>query len=168
MTPPNHVRNARALIVLGATFELRDQLKTLGLSPIYVDTPVDAMDAVLQDPEAVLAYGPGVFGAICAGQLVKVVSAHRSLVLISKPLPDPKPPVLKAGEFQSFQEDPESLARQAAVTLRAKLLLVLDEIPGRVALQELLLDMAPDYITNCLKTDTSGPLLVAPTEESNE
>lgn len=167
MTPPN-AGNARTLIVLGATFELRNQLKALDIRPVYAETPVDAMDAVLQDPEAVLAYGPGVFGLICSGQPVKIVSAHRSLVLISKPLPEAKPPVLKAGQFQSFEEDPEALARQAAVTLRAKLLLVLDEPPGRVALQELLLDMAPDYITNCLKTDTSDPLLVTPTEESNE
>lgn len=160
MTPPTHAGKARTLVMLGATFELRNQLKELGIRPVYVDTPVDAMDAVLQDPEAVLAYGPGVFGLICSGQPVKVVSAHRSLVLVTKPLPPSRPAPLRAGEFQAFTEDPEALTRQAAVTLRAKLLLVLDEQPGRVALQELLLDMAPDYITNCLKTDT--------TEESNE
>jgi hypothetical protein len=168
MTPPNYVGNARTLVVLGATFELRNQLKQLGIRPTYVETPVDAMDAILQDPEAVLAYGPGVFGLICSGQPVKVVSAHRSLVLMTKSLPEVTPPVLKAGEFQSFEEDPEALARQATVTLRAKLLLVLDESPGCMALRELLLDMAPDYITNCLKTNTSSSLLVAPTEESNE
>lgn len=153
MTPPKHPAGTfRHLIVLGPTFELREQLKDLGLTPTYVDSPVDAMDAVLQDPEAVLAYGAGVFGAIVAGQPVKIVSAHRSLVLISKPVPEAKPPILKAGEFQQFVEDPEALTRQAAVTLRAKLVIALDEPPGRVALQELLLDMAPDYITNALRS----------------
>lgn len=160
MTPPD-AGNARTLIVLGATFELRNQLKELGIRPTYVDTPVDAMDAILQDPEAVLAYGPGVFGLICSGQPVKVASAHRSLVLVTKPLPPARPAPLRAGEFQAFTEDPEALTRQAAVTLRAKLLLVLDEAPGRVALQQLLLDTAPEFIANALKAE-------ATTEESNE
>lgn len=145
--------------MLGATFELRDQLKEMGIRPTYVETPVDAMDAVLQDPEAVLAYGPGVFGLACAGQPVKVVSAYRSLMLVTKNPPPSRPPALKAGEFQRFEEDPELLTRQAALALRAKLLLVLGSNHGRAALQELLLDAAPDYVTNALKNDA--------TEESN-
>lgn len=152
MTTTHPPGTMRPLIVLGATFELKNQLKDLGLRPTYVDTPVDAMDAVLNDPEAVLAYGPDVFGLVCSGQPVKIVSAHRSLVLVSKAVPEPKAEVLKAGEFQRFDEDPEALTRQAAVALRAKLVLALDSIPARVALQELLLDMAPDYITTCLRS----------------
>ncbi len=142
----------RPLVVLGATFEIKEQLKRLQVSPVYVDDPVAAMDAVLDNPDAVLAYAPGVFGLVCSGQPVKVVPAHRSLVLISKPLPEPKPAVLKANEFQAFTEDPEVLARQAAMTLRAKLLLCLDtEDAGRV-LQALLLDMAPEPVTAALRS----------------
>lgn len=142
----------RPLVVLGATFEIKEQLKRLQVSPVYVDDPVAAMDAVLDNPDAVLAYAPGVFGLVCSGQPVKVVPAHRSLVLISKPLPEPKPAVLKASEFQAFTEDPEVLARQAAMTLRAKLLLCLDtEDAGRM-LQALLLDMAPEPVTTALRS----------------
>lgn len=139
-------------MVLGATFEIKEQLKRLHVSPIYVDDPVAAMDAVLDNPDAILAYAPGVFGLVCSGQPVKVVPAHRSLVLTSKPLPEPKPAVLKANEFQAFEEDPETLARQAAMTLRAKLLLCLDSEEAQRALQALLIDMAPEVITSALRS----------------
>lgn len=142
----------RPLVVLGATFEIKEQLKRLHVSPIYVDDPVAAMDAVLDNPDAILAYAPGVFGLVCSGQPVKVVPAHRSLVLTSKPLPEPKPAVLKANEFQAFEEDPETLARQAAMTLRAKLLLCLDSEEAQRALQALLIDMAPEVITSALRS----------------
>lgn len=142
----------RPLVVLGATFEIKEQLKRLHVSPIYVDDPVAAMDAVLDNPDAILAYAPGVFGLVCSGQPVKVVPAHRSLVLTSKPLPEPKPAVLKANEFQAFEEDPETLARQAAMTLRAKLLLCLDSEEAQRALQALLIDMAPEVITAALRS----------------
>lgn len=146
------MENPRPLIVLGATFEIRDQLKALKINATYVDSPVDAMDAVLDQPDAVLAYAPGVFGMICSGEPVKVVPAHRSLVLISRPLPEPKPAVLRAGEFQAFTEDAEALARQAALTLRAKLLLSLDSEDARRMLQALLLDMAPEPVTTALRS----------------
>jgi hypothetical protein len=74
-------------------------------------------------------------------------------VLITKAMPEAKPEVLRAGTFQAFTEDPEVLTRQAAVALRAKLVLALDEIPAQVVLQELLLDMAADYIANALRSD---------------
>lgn len=149
MTSPTR---PRPLVVLGATFEIKEQLKRLHVSPIYVDDPVAAMDAVLDNPDAILAYAPGVFGLVCSGQPVKVVPAHRSLVLTSKPLPEPKPAVLKANEFQAFEEDPETLARQAAMTLRAKLLLCLDSEEAQRALQALLIDMAPEVITSALRS----------------
>lgn len=142
----------RPLVVLGATFEIKEQLKRLHISPIYVDDPVTAMDAVLDHPDAILAYAPGVFGLVCSGQPVKVVPAHRSLVLTSRPLPEPKPAVLKANEFQAFTEDPEVLARQAAMTLRTKLLLCLDGEDARLALQALLTDSAPEAVTAALRS----------------
>jgi hypothetical protein len=139
-------------VVLGATFEIKSRLKELNVPAVYVDGPVDAMDAVLTNPDAVLAYAPGVFGSVCAGQPVKVVSASRSLVLITKALPEAKPAVLRAGEFQQFVEDPEVLARQAAMTLRAKLLLCLDTEEAGRTLQALLLDIAPLHVTSALRS----------------
>lgn len=141
----------RTLIVLGATFEIKERLKALGIRPQYVDNAVDAMDAILQDPEAVLAYAPGVFGLACAGQPVKVVSASRSLVIISKALPEPKPAILRSTDTQTFEEDPEVLARQAALALRAKLLLALDGEHAGTTLQALLLDMASLHVTSALR-----------------
>lgn len=152
MEPTHPAREPRTLVVLGATFEIKDRLKELNIPAVYVDGPVDAMDAVLTDPEAVLAYAPGVFGSVCAGQPVKVVSASRSLVLTSKALPEAKPAVLRASEFQRFEEDPEVLTRQAAVTLRAKLVLCLDNEYSAGVLQALLLDVAPLHVTSALRS----------------
>lgn len=152
MTTPTHpAREPRPLIVLGATFEVKEQLKALNIHPQYVDNAVDAMDLVLLNPDAILAYAPGVFGLICAGQPVKVVSASRSLVLISKAMPEPPQP-LKAGEFQRFEENPEVLTRQAALALRARLVLSLDGPNAQAVLQALLLDMAPEPVTTALRS----------------
>lgn len=152
MEPTHPPTEPRLLVVLGATYEVKDRLKALNIHPQYVDNAVDAMDAVLQNPEAVLAYAPGVFGLACAGQPVKVVSAARSFVLIAKRLPEAKPAILRSTDTQTFEEDPEVLARQAVVALRAKLLLSLADEYSAGVLQAMLLDMAPLHVTSALRS----------------
>lgn len=140
----------RPLVVLGATFEIKEQLKRLKISPIYVDDPVAAMDAVLDNPDAILAYAPGVFGLAASGQPIRVVSASRSLILVSHPAREPK--VVKEGEFQAFEEDPEILVGQAVSVLRTRLLLCLASDEAGAVLQALLLDMAPEVATAAVRS----------------
>lgn len=134
-----------SLVVLGATFEIKSQLKDVGITPVYVDGPVDAMDYVLEHPDALLAYAPGVFGLATSGQPVRVVSAARSLMLVARPHGEPK--IVKAGEAQTFEEDPEVLAVQAVGVLRVRLILCLGSEDGRNALRDLLNGTAPEIVT---------------------
>lgn len=103
----------RTLVVLGANRAIRDQLHSRW--PDYLvfrESPAEAMDALDSHQGALLAYGPGIFGAATTKQPARIWTGEPQVILTD------------SADFDGMAyDDPRKLVERAAAVLRVSLVL---------------------------------------------
>jgi hypothetical protein len=124
------MENPRHLLVVGATPAVRHLLDTAVETPggvTYVDDPADGLDTLHEHPDALVAYGPTVFGRASTAQPTRLAEAQRSVALLTTAAPSELP-----------EDDPERLVWQAAVALNVDYVVALLTESARHALAGML------------------------------
>ena len=98
------------LIVIGGNAVISGAIETqIDRNTIrYFDTPAAALDTVHDNPNALIAYGPAVFGAAATGQPARIGGVPNRTVLLISLYPFDNAP----------EDDPEHLVHQAQVAMR--------------------------------------------------
>lgn len=114
----------RPLIVIGATESIKDLLHERFADTaqiLHADGPDRGLTLVAENPNAIVAYGPGVFGAAVTRQPARVHTDEPQMVLTDMSVPD---------ELAKLPlEDPRRQLDGARVALRAFMVLNVT-IPG--------------------------------------
>lgn len=120
---PSVPRQAVSLFVLGLTDALEHALDETGIDWTPCDEPEDAAALIDDEPAAILAYGPGVFGRALSARTVRVERMDgepiRSVILL-----DCRPDDLPRG---AVDDDARRLAFKARIPLRVSSFVVLND-----------------------------------------
>lgn len=121
---------ARHLLVVGATPAVRHLVENSLETPdgvTFVDDPEGALEPLAQHPDAVVAYGPNVFGLATTGQPARLGDATTSVAVLTD-LP----------ESGTATDNPETLIFQAAHALDVDYVVALTHGAARLTLTALL------------------------------